>query len=109
MHAMCSGASPSLANDVVPITKAHCGAEGCHAPLNTAAGTYQYMVSRLADQCTELRMMVEPGHPEKSYMVDKITGTNMCSGESMPKDAPLLPDAEIQIIIDWICAGAQQN
>lgn len=109
-HFACSGTSVSLANDVVPITQVHCGAaDGCHAPLKTAAGTYQYLVSRLADQCTELRMMVEPGHPEKSYLVDKITATNMCSGDSMPKGAPMLPDADIQVLVDWICEGAPQN
>lgn len=109
-HFACSGASPSLENDVVPITAVHCGAaDGCHKPLKTAAGTYQYLVSRLADQCTELRMLVEPGHPEKSYLVDKITATNMCSGAPMPKDGDPLPDADIQVIVDWICQGALQN
>ncbi len=109
-HFACSGKSVSLANDVVPITKVHCGsAEGCHAPLKTAAGTYQYLVSRIADQCLEIRLMVEPGHPEKSYLVDKITGTNMCGGVSMPKDAPMLPDADIQVMVDWICNGAPEN
>ncbi|MEO7332238.1 MAG: hypothetical protein ABI193_26920 [Minicystis sp.] len=109
-HFACSGQSVSLANDIVPITKVNCGAvAGCHTPLKTAAGTYQYLVGRLADQCTELRLMVEPSHPEKSYLVDKITGTNMCSGDSMPKGKPMLPDAEIQLMVDWICEGAPEN
>jgi hypothetical protein len=47
--------------------------------------------------------VVEPGNSEKSYLVELIV-----SGK-MPKKGPRLLPAEIQIIKDWINAGAPDN
>jgi hypothetical protein len=106
----CSGATPSLANDVVPITAASCtmGAS-CHLAAKTANGVYDQFVNRIAEQCTDVRLMVKPGDPEHSYVIHKVTNHNICTGQSMPKDQAMLADAQIQVIYDWICTGAPNN
>lgn len=107
----CSGATPSLANDIVPTiaVKSCASGMGCHAAMDKPAGFYDQLVNRIAEQCGDIRLMVEPGHPERSYLIHKLVGKNVCTGQTMPKDQPLLPDAEIQIIYDWICSGAPSN
>ncbi len=107
----CSGASPSLANDIVPTLAAPSCASmtGCHVALKTASGVVDQLVNRLAQQCTDGRLMIDPGHPEASYVIHKMTNHNICTGQTMPKDAPMLADAEIQLIYDWICNGAPNN
>ncbi|MFT3766071.1 MAG: hypothetical protein QM820_11225 [Minicystis sp.] len=107
----CSGANPSLANDIVPnITTPSCASkEGCHIAMHAAGGVIDQLVNRIAEQCLDSRLMVDPGNPEKSYAIHKLTNHNICTGQTMPKDAPLLPDADIQKIYDWICNGAPNN
>ncbi len=106
----CSGKAPSLANDVVPITTPRCSSqEGCHVAMHTAFGVYDMLVNRVAEQCLDNRLMVNPGDPEHSYVIHKMTNHNVCTGQTMPKGAALLPDEEIQIIYDWICTGAPDN
>jgi hypothetical protein len=103
----CSGASPTMA-DVVAITSKHCSEGlGCHVAMSTGGGVYDQMVNRIAEQCVpEVRLMVEPGNPERSYMIHKMVGLNVCTGQTMPKDQALLPDTDIQVLYDWICVGA---
>jgi hypothetical protein len=106
----CTGAAPSLANDIVPITTPKCSAqEGCHLAMHTAFGVYDMLVNRIAEQCLDNRLMVNPGDPEHSYVIHKLTNHNICTGQTMPKDAAMLPNDEIQIIYDWICTGAPNN
>jgi len=106
----CSGASPSLAADVVPITAANCSmGTGCHLAAKTANGVYDQFVNRIAEQCTDTRLMVKPGDPEHSYVIHKMTNHNICTGQTMPKDQAMVGDPEIQVIYDWICSGAPND
>lgn len=42
-------------------------------------------------------------------LVKKLTGVGMCANtQRMPLGSPL-SDADVQIIIDWICAGAPND
>ena len=106
----CSGATPSLSVDVLTITTQSCATgTGCHAAMDQAPKLIDQFVSRPAEQCLDSRAMIDPGNPERSYLIHKITNHNICTGQTMPKDAALLPDAEIQVIYDWICTGAPNN
>jgi hypothetical protein len=108
----CSGASPSLTNDIVPnITTPNCsGSDGCHVAMHSAPGVMDMMVGRIAEQCTDIRYMVNPGDPEHSYVIHKLTNHNICAGtQQMPKGGQMLPDDQIQTIYDWICQGALSN
>jgi hypothetical protein len=106
----CSGASPSLSNDVVPITAANCSVgTGCHVAAKTANGLYDQFVNRIAEQCSDSRLMIKPSDPEHSYVIHKITNHNICVGQTMPKDQAMIDAAKVQVIYDWICTGAPNN
>lgn len=108
---VCSGKTPSLSNDVVPITSASCtNGASCHVALHTANGLKNMFVGRLAEECNDGRLMVDPGKPEGSYVIHKITNHNLCAMQpAMPQVGAPLPADKIQIIYDWICAGAPSN
>jgi hypothetical protein len=83
----------------------------CHSPpapsasLDLTAGTgYGALVGVPSEQCAQ-RLLVSPGNPGESYLLDKIVGQNLCSGTQMPKSAPLSA-SQIQAVSDWICTGA---
>jgi hypothetical protein len=107
----CSGKTPSLANDVVPITSASCTTgPSCHVALHTAGGVNGMFVDRLAEECNDGRLMVNPGDPEGSYVIHKITSHNLCANQpAMPQVGGPLTAAQIQVIYDWICEGAPSN
>ena len=106
----CSGATPSLADDIVPIAIASCSeGPGCHKAVATAAGFHDQFVMRIAQQCLDSRLTIDPGKPEQSYLIHKITNHNICTGQTMPKDQALLASDQVQLIYDWICSGAPKN
>jgi hypothetical protein len=56
--------------------------------------------------------LVVPGHPEESFLVDKIKATDLnpdTEGAPMPLDNPLVTDSERQAIYDWILNGANND
>jgi hypothetical protein len=108
----CSGAKPSLGSDVAPITAANCATAGCHAAMSTGPGVTDQLVGRIAEECNDLRLMVNPGDPEASYVIHKLTGKNLsaCSPiTTMPLGEAMLSAAHIQTIYDWICEGAPND
>lgn len=106
----CTGAQPTLAADVAPILRG-CSGEMCHGfALQSAANARAFLVGQPTTQCDDHRLRVAPGDPEHSYLLDKLTATNMCTGAAMPKAFnggwhPLAADA-LQSVYDWVCAGA---
>lgn len=63
-------------------------------------------------------MIVEPGKPEKSWLMQKMDGDVDCGavtctfddcGKSMPQGVKPLPQATRDIVRDWIKQGAQNN
>jgi hypothetical protein len=106
----CSGKMPSLTNDVIPITSENCATtSACHSAMQSSSGFYGMLVNQISEECSDLRLDVKPGDPEHSYVIDKLTGRNICSGVPMPRGEPMLPAAQIQTLYDWICEGAPQN
>ncbi len=107
----CSGATVGLTADVVPITSQNCSTtSACHLAMASGNGVHDQLVDRVAEECTDIRMMVAPGDPEHSYVIHKLTGKNLCAPPStMPLDKPMLSAKDIQTIYDWICQGAQDN
>jgi hypothetical protein len=107
----CSGKQPTLTADVVPIAKTNCAiAAACHLVDGTANGFWHYYVNVPCEECTDTRELIAPGDPEHSYLINKITGKNLCGGYgSMPQGSQLMESTEIQTIYDWVCAGAKDN
>src|SRR3954451_7235462 len=67
----CSGEHPSLAADVVPYFR--CGGENCHG-FTDAQNAYTQLVNvpSTQDQCNP-GLLVAPGAPRRSYLVNKLT------------------------------------
>jgi hypothetical protein len=61
-----------------------------------------------ADECAS-RLLVRPGSPAGSYLMDKLYGANLCTGSQMPKAGTSIPAAQIDAIRAWICQGALNN
>jgi hypothetical protein len=56
-------------------------------------------------ECCDGRLLVNPRHPEQSYMIQKLKGVNLCAGQKMPA-AGFLTDAQIGTLEAWVCEGA---
>ena len=76
--------------------------------LDLRAGTaYGELVDVASNQCAG-STLVTPSAPQDSYLINKLTGVDMCQGTQMPKNGMLTP-AEIQLFVDWINEGALDN
>jgi len=96
-----SGAVPSFARDVLPLLQAECAV--CHGALGGwDASTYASVVAS-----GDNGPAVLPGEAEASLLVQKLRGTQAVGG-IMPPSGPLAP-SQIQVIVDWIDAGAPNN
>lgn len=118
------GASADLgyAADIEPILTNRCASAGCHEKtmvgrtttpaqedLSLADGQgYANLVGVEANQCDDGRLRVDPGSPSTSYIMQKLTNTNLCFGTQMPKTGQSLPQSELDLIAAWICSGAPE-
>jgi hypothetical protein len=97
----------NFATDVQPIFGA-CSGEICHD--FAAKGGVALAIGSLSAECCDRRALIAPGFPERSYLLDKLRGQDLCAdSRSMPLDKPPLSAADIEIISDWICEGAPIN
>jgi hypothetical protein len=95
-----------LARDVEPILLSGCSGEFCHR-LTSASRAYAFLVNQPSTECDDSRPLVMPGHPERSYVVDKILGRNLCAGHPMPRGLEnQLSADEVRTITEWISEGA---
>jgi hypothetical protein len=110
----CAYTSKSFGTDIYPIfTRASCGKSACHAgalpaeklDLSSQSISYAELVNVVASQCSN-RLLVAPGSPASSYLVSKLTGTDMCSGSRMPKGGSALSNADLESVRSWIGSGA---
>jgi Bacterial Ig-like domain len=96
-------------NVFTPIcTKCHIGASAPEGLQLDASHSYSLLVGvASAEQSNVLR--VEPGDPDSSYIIRKLQGAAGISGGQMPLGGPYLPQSTIDVIRQWITAGAQQS
>ena len=83
-----------------------CAGEICHS---FAAGQIAEQIGVPADECCNQIQMIEPLHPERSYVLQKLIGRNLCSGSPMPLDQSPFNADDLQTISDWICQGADTS
>lgn len=107
------GASVSFVTDVAPLLESGCAERGCHGGAMPKEGldlrgmaSFEDLVGVFASQCDDGRLLVEPGAPERSYLMQKLLGTDMCSGSLMPKGSMPFTASELATISSWICSGA---
>lgn len=90
----------SYAKDIQPIFQSRCAS--CHIGKAKSAGlnlgSYESLMAGSQDG-----PVIIAGDAGQSYLVEKIT-----AGE-MPKRGPKLTPAQIQLITDWVNAGAPNN
>lgn len=87
-----------------------CATSGCHAGANPAANlnldstnSYMMLVGVASSQDAALQR-VNPTNPDISYLIQKMEGTAGSGGTMPPNGA--LPQADIDVIRQWITAGA---
>jgi cytochrome c len=93
---------PSFATDVMPIFENHCTA--CHGS-NSPAGSWDASSYDSIMEIGNPNPVIIPGDTTNSVLVQRISGA---SGSIMPPSG-MLSASEIQIIKDWINAGALNN
>ncbi|MGD2156304.1 MAG: c-type cytochrome [Anaerolineales bacterium] len=91
----------SFANDVLPLFEEKC--TSCHGVLGGWDGTTYEAVMNTGDHAP----VVIPGDVENSLLAQKVLGTHE-QGAIMPPGGKM-PEDEINIILDWIAAGAPDN
>ncbi len=93
-------AGVSFSNDVLPIFQSRCSS--CHSGEQARKGlslmSYESIMAGSIDGA-----VIIPGDANGSLLVQLV------SGGQMPKQGPKLTPEQIQIIIDWIMAGALNN
>jgi hypothetical protein len=112
----CGSTTVSFASDIQPIFTASCVDAGCHTGarpkenLSLDAGkAFADLVFVATDQCNAERTLVVPGDVSASYLMNKLLGTDLCTGSQMPKAGQSLPSADLAAISSWICQGALNN
>ena len=116
-----SGIQPTLTDIQKYIFDVHC--KSCHSgdnpagALNLESGkSYSQLVGRPLQFDPQNSILVVAGDAENSFLIHKITGENLgkvddedYKGMRMPLLGPYLDDTSVQVIKDWINAGAEDN
>ncbi len=92
---------PSFSNDILPILTQRCALSGCHVaggPHGVDLRTYESV-----QKGGEHGAIVVAGNAAESEMVEEIVEGNM------PLGGPRLKTAQIQLIIDWVNSGANND
>jgi len=95
-----SNASVSFASDVFPIIQSRC--VNCHGGERIEEGLLMRSYAELMAGSDNGPVIV-PGDPANSLLVELITA------QEMPKRGPKLTPPQIQIITEWVAAGAPNN
>lgn len=89
--------------------------EHCHSGANAPAGlrldaanSYALLVGIASVERPNLSR-VTPGDATSSYIINKLEGGPNIVGERMPAGLPALPQADINVIRQWITDGAQPS
>lgn len=89
---------------------------GCHGGGSPSAGmnlesgnAYESLVNKPSSEKSGA-VRVVPGNAEASYLVQKLRGDAGIVGLRMPRNGPpYLTDDQINLVIQWINAGAKNN
>ena len=92
----------SFHNDVHPILQRKC--QGCHQPAKPNGKLVLTTFENLS-KGGEGGAIVEPGKPDESTLIEQIAG----NPPAMPKNAPPLSAAEVELIKRWIAEGAKDD
>jgi len=93
-----------------------CAKAGCHVTSAASGGlvleagrAYGEIVNRPAVGNASLDL-IEPGDPERSYLIKKLRGDPDVTGARMPLDNPGgLTQEQMDGLLGWVLAGAPNN
>ena len=93
-----------------------CAKAGCHAASAASGGmvleagrAYGEIVNHPSSEQSTLNR-IQPGDPDRSYMIKKLRGDPDITGSQMPQDNPgSLSRAQLDGLIAWVRAGAPNN
>jgi hypothetical protein len=104
---------PSLENELF---KSSCAQRSCHSSFSEKGGlvlepgkAYENLVNVQADNKVAKaagKVRVVPGDPDASFLIQKLTRPGPGEGDLMPKRSHALPPQAVEIIREWIKAGA---
>ena len=89
-----------------------CAFSGCHSGEEPAAGLSlegdfaARIVGVASEQRSDLKL-VDPGNPNKSYLLIKVRGDDAIISQQMPPGNPLSAE-QVEIIRAWIASGAKE-
>lgn len=105
---------PTFSSIQSTIFSTSCAVSGCHSGDSPAAGmrlsvgeAYTNIVNMPSGQMPTL-MRIEPGNPDDSYLIRKLEGTAAVGGR-MPFGKPALSQQKIDMIRQWVTAGAKND
>jgi hypothetical protein len=104
-----AGPAVSFRNDIQPLLASHCTGEICHqGSWADSTNEYAELVNAPTPECCDGRKRVDPVNPDRSYLLEKLRGVDICAGRRMPLSGSVT-DAQIAEIARWICQGAPNN
>lgn len=102
---------PNFSEIQASILAPSCATTGCHLGAGAPQGlrldnanSYGMLVGVASSESPGI-LRVAPGDPDNSYLIQKLEGTASV-GSQMPLGAPPLEQASIDVIRQWISAGA---
>jgi hypothetical protein len=120
-HTLAASPAVSLASDIEPVFNSVCAVSGCHLPPGEAEGmdfsTTQHTYNALVGVASDWRrplLRVQAGDSGVSELVRKLLAIvpPFGEGDAMPPPqtgVPLLTDAQISLVREWIDQGAPNN
>jgi hypothetical protein len=113
----CDGVTSTFDQIQKHVFSATCAVPTCHNVSQSPHGlslavdeAYDNLVGVLAanpDASAAGKLRVDPGNPDGSFIIQKLRGQLAPGeGERMPRGLPRLEALKIQLIEDWIAAGA---
>lgn len=105
---------PSLAADIQPLFNKSCAFANCHdasaaAGLELSTGKAYANLVNVASVNDPAKVRVIPNDADNSYLYIKIVGDPNDGTSRMPISGSPLSANEIQLIKNWIDAGAKNN
>ncbi|MBN2207576.1 MAG: hypothetical protein JW742_09245 [Candidatus Aminicenantes bacterium] len=90
------------------ILQRSCAVSGCHRgnypakKLSLEPGTFPESAVGVASRQVPDQTLIDPGAPDKSYLLRKVAGAEGIAGKRMPIGRKSLTSGEIQALRDWI-------
>ena len=98
--------------EVSEVFAVSCAFSGCHSGGEPAAdlsleGDFAASIVGVASEQRPGFKLVDPGNPNKSYLLMKVRGDDEIISQQMPPGTPLSAE-QVEIIRAWIASGAKE-